>query len=135
MLIKAEQKYVRTSPQKLREVSRGFKKITNPEKVIEYLRFSDKRAARPLAKTLMSAIANAKSRGLTSELSIKEVQVGEGPTMKRWRAASRGMAHRILKRTSHIRIILETKEGGNAEPSGTERETTPDKRSSARSSA
>lgn len=110
MLIKAEQKYIRTSPQKLREVVRGFKKVNNPEKVVEYLQFSDKRAAGPLAKTLKTAIANAKSRGQTGELIIKEFQIGEGPTMKRFRAASRGMAHRILKRTSHIRIILETKE-------------------------
>lgn len=110
MLIKAEQKYIRTSPQKLREVVRGFKKVNDPQKVADYLQFSDKRAARPLAKTLKSAIANAKNRGQTGELIIKEFQIGEGPTMKRFRAASRGMAHRILKRTSHIRIILETKE-------------------------
>lgn len=110
MLIKAEQRYIRTSPQKLREVVRGFKKINDPQKFVDYLKFSDKRAARPLAKTLKSAIANAKSRGQTGELTIREFQIGEGPTMKRFRAASRGMAHKILKRTSHIRIILETKE-------------------------
>ena len=110
MLIKAEQKYIRTSPQKLREVVRGFKKLKDPQKIIEYLKFSDKRAAKPLAKTLATAIANAKSRGITQELVIHEFQIGEGPTMKRWRAASRGMAHKILKRTSHIRVILETKD-------------------------
>lgn len=115
MLIKAEQRYIRTSPQKLREVAHGIKKVKDPEKVIEYLRFSDKRAAKPLIKTMKQAIANAKSRDLTSTLEIKEVQIGEGPTMKRWRAASRGMAHKILKRTSHIRIILETKEEGSGD--------------------
>ena len=117
MLIKAEQKYIRTSPQKLREVARGIRKVQDPEKVVEYLKFSDKRAARPLSKTLKSAIANAKNRGQTGELLIKEVQISEGPTMKRWRAASRGMAHKILKRTSHIRIILETKDEPRVERS------------------
>lgn len=110
MIIKAEQKYVRTSPQKLRLVARAIHKIDNPERAVGILAFSDKRAAKPLAKTLKSAIANAKNRSAVGDLLIREIQISEGPTMKRWRAASRGMAHKILKRTSHIRIILETKE-------------------------
>ena len=120
MLIKAEQKYIRTSPQKLREVVRGFKKVTDPQKVVDYLQFSEKRAAGPLSKTLKTAIANAKSQGQTGELVIREFQIGEGPTMKRFRAASRGMAHKILKRTSHIRIILETKSQENSTPKGSQ---------------
>lgn len=110
MIIKSEQKYVRTSPQKLRLIARAISKIKDPEKAIGILAFLDKRAAKPLAKTLKTAIANAKNRSAVGELSVREIQIGEGPTMKRWRPASRGMAHKILKRTSHIRVILETKE-------------------------
>ncbi len=112
MEVKAEVKYIRTSPRKIRLVVGAIKELT-PQKALEYLKFANKRAAKPLSKIIQSAIANAKNNfGLKPEnLSFKEIQVGEGPTLKRWRAVSRGRAHPIMKRTSHIKIILEAENG------------------------
>lgn len=79
----------------------------------------DKRAARPILLTLKQASANAVNNfGLKeTDLKIKEIQVNKGPTLKRWRAVSRGRARTILKRTSHLRVVLEGegKEGIKAE--------------------
>lgn len=108
MEIIATQKYLRASPQKLRLVVRGIKGIDDPERVLTTLAFIRKRAAQPLAKTIKQALANARNKGLTGVLRVKEIQIGDGPRFKRFRAGPRGMARPILKRTSHIRVILET---------------------------
>lgn len=111
MLIIAEQRYVRMSPRKVREVGRAIRGMEDPVKLIEYLGFVGKRAAGPIIKTLKQAIANAKNNMKVSEdnLKIAEIIVNEGPRYKRFRAGSRGMAKPIVKRTSHIRVVLETK--------------------------
>jgi len=108
--IKAEAKYIRTSPRKVRLVVETIKNLS-PQRALDYLKFINKRAAKPLSKLIQSAIANAKNNlGLKPEdLKFKEIQVGEGPTLKRWRAISRGRAHPIMKRASHIKVILESK--------------------------
>lgn len=108
MEVKAEAKYIRMSSRKVRLVVDAIRGL-NPQKALEYLKFVNKRAAGPLSKVIKSAIANAKNNfGLKPEdLRFKEIQVGEGPTLKRWRAVSRGRAHQIMKRTSHIKVILE----------------------------
>ena len=110
MEVKAEAKYIRTSPRKVRLVVEMIKGLS-PQRALDYLKFVNKRAAKPLSKLIQSAIANAKNNfGLKPEdLKFKEIQVGEGPTLKRWRAISRGRAHPIMKRASHIKVILESK--------------------------
>jgi len=112
MEVKAEAKYIRMSPRKVRLVVRAIKELT-AQQAVETLKFVNKRAAKPLSKLIQSAIANAKNNfGLKPEtLRFKKIQVGEGPTLKRWRAVSRGRAHPIMKRTSHIKVILEGKNG------------------------
>lgn len=117
MIIKAEQKYIRMSSRKIRKVADSVRGIEDPARIVEYLQFINRRASLPLSKTLKQAIANAKNNMKLSEdnLRVREIQVGEGPRYKRFRAGSRGIAKPILKRTSHIRVILETKgkeEGG-----------------------
>lgn len=137
MLIKAEQKYIRMSPLKIRKVADSVRGISDPTRVVEHLQFAARRAAVPLSKTLKQAIANAKNNMKQSpeNLKIREIQIGEGPRYKRFRAGSRGIAKPILKRTSHIRVILETKDdvkgGPSAKPSETERGTTQSQHSSA----
>lgn len=108
MEVKAEAKYIRISPRKVRLVVDAIKGLS-PQRALEHLRFIKKRAAQPLMKVIKSAMANAKKNfGLKVEdLKFKEIQVGEGPTLKRWRAVSRGRAHPIMKRTSHIKVVLE----------------------------
>ena len=110
MDIKAEAKHIRMSPRKVRLVVNVIKSLS-PQEAIEKLRFVNKRAAKPVAKVIQSAIANAKNNLKLDESSLrfKEIQVNEGPTLKRSRAISRGRSHQIMKRTSHIKVILESK--------------------------
>ena len=75
---------------------------------LDILAFAPKKAAVLIAKTLKSAIANAENNASlrADKLVVLEAVVGEGPTLKRFRPKARGSAGPILKRTSHIRIIL-----------------------------
>lgn len=115
MIIKAEQKYVRTSPRKLRLVVDSVRMLQDPQKMILYLEQMSKRANLPLIKVLKQAIANSKNNFGQDEASIriKEITVNAGPVYKRGQPVSRGRFHPIIKRTSHIRVILEAKEGEN----------------------
>jgi large subunit ribosomal protein L22 len=75
---------------------------------LDLVAFSPKKAAGFIAKTLKSAVANAENNAnlRVDGLVVKEATVGEGPTMKRMMPRARGSGSRILKRSSHIRIIL-----------------------------
>ena len=107
MLIKAERKYIRTSPRKIRLVADLVRHMTINE-AITTLTHLRKRAATAMLKTLKQAQANAvNNHNLSKEsLQIQSIEVNEGATYKRWNPVSRGRAHSILKRTSHIRVIL-----------------------------
>lgn len=109
MEIIATQKYFLMSPKKLRPVVNVIKKLKVSE-AIDKLPFIQKRAAEPLVKLIKSAIANAKNKGVSEDdLVFKEIQVGEGPRLKRGMPVSRGMWHPITKRMSHIRVVLTTR--------------------------
>lgn len=72
------------------------------------LNYSPRYAAEIISKVLKSAVANAENNlGMdVSKLYVEEVVAGQGPTMKRIRPRAQGRAYRILKRSSHISIIL-----------------------------
>lgn len=108
MEVTATAKNIRISPQKVRLVADQIKKLP-PQKAIEILDFTLKRASSPIKKVIQSAIANATNNfGLDqSSLTLKSILVGKGPVLKRSQPVSRGRAHPILKRTSHIKVILE----------------------------
>lgn len=108
MEVVAESKYIRISPRKVRLVANVIRHLP-VEEVLGILSATNKKAAKPLLDTLKQGIGNAVNNfKLNKEnLVIKEIQIGEGPVFKRWQAVSRGQAHRILKRTSHIRLVLE----------------------------
>ena len=110
--MKAPQKYIRTSPRKLRLIADSVRGLS-ADRALDYLRFMGKRAALPVAKTIRQATAAAKQElGIDPDnLIVKIIDIGEGPTLKRFRAVSRGTAHNIMKRSSHIRVILESKNG------------------------
>lgn len=109
MEIIATQKYLILSPRKIRPVADVVRKMT-PAEALERLPFVGKKAAEPLAKVIRQAMANARNRGFSeSDLTFKEIQIGEGPRLKRGRPVSRGQWHPIKKRMSHIRVVLETK--------------------------
>lgn len=110
MDIKAEQKYLLVSPKKIRVVIDLIRKLS-PTRAAETLPLITKKAAEPVRKVILQGIANAKSKGVgEGDLVFKEIQIGEGPRLKRGQPVSRGQWHPIKKRMSHIRIILTTKE-------------------------
>ena len=100
-------KYARISPFKARDVTREIQGLPVAT-ALDLLAFTPKKAAFLINKTLKSAIANAENNANLKPdgLVVKEAVVGEGPTFKRIMARARGSASRILKRTSHIRIVL-----------------------------
>lgn len=111
MQVKAVSKYNRISARKTRLVAdmvRGQKTST----AFSILKFTPKKAARLIEKTLKSAVANAENNhGMDKkDLLISTVLVDEGPTLKRHRPRARGMASAIRKRTAHVTIVVEGQE-------------------------
>ncbi len=92
---------------KVREVTRAIQGLP-VSAALDLVAFSPKKAAGLINKTLKSAVANAENNAnlKVDGLVVKEATVGEGPTMKRMMTRARGSGSRILKRSSHIRIIL-----------------------------
>ena len=108
----ATQKYLLMSPRKVRAVVAVIKKM-KPVEAVEKLPFVQKRAGAELAKVIKNAITSAKNAGVAdTDLVFKEIQIGEGPRLKRGKAVSRGMWHPFKRRMSHIRVILTTKKNG-----------------------
>ena len=107
MEIRSIYKYARISPFKVREVTREIQGLP-VSAALDVLAFTPKKAAFLINKTLKSAIANAENNAnlKADGLVVKEAVVGEGPTFKRMNTRARGSGSRILKRTSHIRIVL-----------------------------
>jgi large subunit ribosomal protein L22 len=104
--MKAFLKNYRQSPRKVRLVA-GLIKGKSVAEAIAELDFLAKRAGLPIKKLLLSAVANAKQKGIEVEnLFIKELRVDKGIVMKRMMPAAMGTGHRINKRTSHLTLIL-----------------------------
>lgn len=106
--VRAVAKYVPMSPRKVRLVVDQVRGLQVDE-ALAILRFTPKAAAKPVAKVIKSAIANAvENFGMfREELYISRIFVDGGPTHKRWRAGARGRAKPILKRSSHITVVVE----------------------------
>ncbi len=110
MVARAEAKYIRISPTKVRPVI-ALVKNKKVAGAISELTLINKRGAYYLNKVLKSALANAKNKGYQEDkLFISKVVANPGPTLKRYRAASFGRATMIRKRTSHILIELGSSE-------------------------
>ena len=111
MEARAELRQVRISPRKVGIV---LDLIRNKpvETALAILKNTPKSACEPLAKLLKSAIANAENNHNmdVSRLYVAECFVCPGPTLKRIRPKDHGRAHRILKRTSHMTIVLKERE-------------------------
>jgi len=117
MLITAEQTNSRQTPTRLRLVAKAVKTLT-PQVAMDQLKFMDLKAAKVMLQVFKQAVANAVNNlGLSAAgLVTKEIIVNEGPRYKRYQPVSRGRAHAILKRTSHIRVVLESTETAVAKP-------------------
>jgi len=110
MEVKAVARYVRIPPQKVRLIMdelRG-KKV---EEALRALTFSPQKGARLLRKLINSAVANAEANKEldVDTLFIKKIFADQGPTMKRSRPRAMGRATRIIKRMSHLTVILDEK--------------------------
>ena len=107
---KAMAKYVRISPRKMRrsvDLIRG----QHVEDARRILTFSPYKANRTLIKVLNSAVANAEQRqAIPENLVVARAWVDDGPTLRRWQPRAYGRATRIRKRTSHVTIVLNSRE-------------------------
>ncbi len=109
---KASVKYVRMSPRKVRlvlDVIRG----KHVEEARRILKFTPKAAATEIAKVLDSAVANAENvhRVAPDALFVASAYADGGPTMKRFMPRALGRATQIRKRTCHIHLVVEAREG------------------------
>jgi len=109
MKITVVQKSIRQSPRKVRLVANSVKKLPVSQAILQ-LGQIQRKASIVVLKTLRQAIANAQhNHGLSvSDLTIASIEVGEGVRYRRFQPVSRGRAHGIIKRTSLIRITLES---------------------------
>ena len=108
METRAVAKYVRISPHKVRLVTRVLvgKKVAD---TLGILKFTPKRAAKVVEKTIKSAVANAEQHPDVDvdNLYVKQIYADPGPILKRIRPRAFGRVYRIRKRTSHIVVILD----------------------------
>ena len=107
MQVSAKHTFVRIAPQKARLVADQVRGKA-VERALEILKFSPKKAAAIICKVLESAIANAEhNEGADiDELRVSKIFVDDGPTHRRFRARAKGRAAKILKRTSHITVVV-----------------------------
>ena len=113
MQVRARLSNYRVSAQKARLVADQVRGL-GVEEALNLLQLSNKRFARPLAKLLRSAVANAEeknnreSAGIdVDNLVVARIQVDEGPSMWRIRPRAQGRASWIQRRTSHVTVVLE----------------------------
>ena len=111
MEVRSIYKYARISPKKARDVAREIQGLPVSD-AIDTLNFTPKKAAFLIGKTLKSAAANAENNHdlAADSLLVKEANISDGPSFRRFKPRARGSASAIKKRTSHIYIIL-TDEG------------------------
>jgi large subunit ribosomal protein L22 len=112
MEAKAQARFVRVTPQKARRVV-DLIRGKRAEQAVATLRFAPQAAGEPVRKVVESAIANARVKADRAgeafdagSLVVSEAYVDEGPTLKRFRPRAQGRAARILKRTSHITVVV-----------------------------
>ena len=107
METRAQAKFIRIAPRKVQVIIPAIKG-RKVEEAISLLQFMPKKGARILNKILHSAVANAEQNKVDIDtLVVKTVMVDNGPSLKRFRPRAMGRATPILKRTSHITVLLE----------------------------
>jgi len=111
MEAKATAKYVRMSSSKLKPVT-DLVRGKNLDEALTILKFTPGKGSELVEKVVQSAAANAENNHdmNVDDLYVAEINANQGPTMKRWRAGAQGRAGMILKRTSHISVVLRERE-------------------------
>ena len=108
----AKSRHIRQSVKKTRFIIELIKDLS-AEKAIKKLEFTNKKSAKHINKTIKAAVSNLLQKDgqiNRDNILIKSIYADEGPTMKRFRPAAMGRAVPILKRTSHLTVIVENKE-------------------------
>ena len=134
MEARAIARFVRVTPQKARRVVDQIRGMEAAE-AQTLLKFAPQAASEPIGKVLDSAIANA-TNNLNLDpttLVVAQAFVDEGPTMKRFRPRAQGRAFRIRKRTSHITVVVESREGVHGEVVAKQKATAPKRKAPRRS--
>lgn len=111
MEARAIAKYQRISPLKVHFICKEIRG-KNVDEALAILQFTPKKGARMLEEVLKSAIANAEHNFNLNrdELYVSEAYANDAPVMKRWRPKAKGMAYPILKRSSHIGVVVKERE-------------------------
>ncbi|KEI05026.1 50S ribosomal protein L22 [Clostridium botulinum] len=107
MEARAIAKYVRISPRKVRVVL-DLVRDKNVNEAFAILKYTPKDAATIILKVLKSAVANAENNFNldVNKLYVAEAYANQGPTLKRFRPRAQGRAYSIMKRTSHITLVV-----------------------------
>lgn len=108
MEIRAQYRFARMAPRKIRVLRQAVRGLS-VEEADTQLGFMPGKAAQIVRQTLRSAVANAEHNHelVRAGLRVADVIIDEGFTMKRFRPASKGMAHPIFKRTAHVTVVVE----------------------------
>ena len=106
-VVRASARYLRVTPRKARLVADQVRGMPTAD-ALPLLEFSPRGAAHDIRKLIESAMANAENNHdlVAEEMRISELNVDEGPTLRRWRARARGRATRVDKRTCHVSVAL-----------------------------
>jgi large subunit ribosomal protein L22 len=111
MQVKVTAKYIRIAPRKTRLVVDQVRGLS-VEKAEQTLQFMNKAAAEPVLKAIRSAVANAEHNHQLDKANLYVAQIfaNEGFKMKRFMPRAFGRASQVMKRTSHITVVLDEKE-------------------------
>lgn len=127
MEVRAVAKFVRVQPRKVRQIAREVRGKA-AVRAADVLRFHPGKGAQVLAKVIRSAVANAQENhgADPATLRISEIQINEGPMIKRLQARAMGRANRIQKKLSHITVVVSEGEAPKAvRPHGTKAKPRP----------
>ncbi len=118
--MQATSRHLRISPKKINLIA-GLVRKKNVSDALDILRFTPKKGAYLLSKTIKSAASNAENnfKQNVNHLYVEEIIVGEGPMFKRSIPVSRGRTHPILKRTSHVKVRVAVRMEKEPKPKST----------------
>ncbi len=111
------QKYLHTSPRKLRLVADMIRKMS-PGEAISVLQVTPKAAALDLQKAIKTVLASAKQQGIDAQkVNFKKIEINESSKMRRFKAGTRGRVRPFKRRMSHIKIVLSDELGVQSQES------------------
>ena len=112
MEAKAIARYIRITPRKVRQVV-DLVRGKGVAEALTLLKFTPKSASEAVSKVIKSAVANAENNSSMDResLFVAEAMVDPGPSLKRVMPRPHGRANRMLKRSSHITVVVREREG------------------------